>query len=148
MNVLKKIDRRDVLLDLVKYTGYKLPGDSDDEDKPDGDVTKDSDEKDQEKAYPSGQDESVISDGGQSSSPVITMPTRRSEDVQQVLEYSQFPGQEISESDHSDRDRARHTDVVTVDESHSSQSGLTSQLFPMETIVTSNLIGQNKRIVQ
>ena len=39
-------------------------------------------------------------------------------------------------------------DFTTVPNGDSGQSGLTLQLFPMETIVTSNLIGQNKWIVQ
>ena len=38
--------------------------------------------------------------------------------------------------------------TVTVPYGDSGQSGLALQLFPLETIVTSNLIGQNKRIVQ
>ena len=38
-------------------------------------------------------------------------------------------------------------DFTTVSCGDSGQSGLTLQLFPVETIVTSNLIGQNKRIV-
>ena len=37
---------------------------------------------------------------------------------------------------------------TTVSCGDSGQSGLALQLFPVETIVTSNLIGQNKRIVQ
>ena len=37
---------------------------------------------------------------------------------------------------------------LTVPFGDSSQSCLALQLFPLETIVTSNLIGQNKRIVQ
>ena len=39
-------------------------------------------------------------------------------------------------------------DFTTVPYGDSGQSGLALQLFPLETIVTSNLIGQNKRIVQ
>ena len=39
-------------------------------------------------------------------------------------------------------------DSTIVPYGDSCQSGLTLQLFPLETIVTSNLIGQNKRIVQ
>ena len=37
---------------------------------------------------------------------------------------------------------------TTISYGDSGQSGLTLQLFPVETIVKSNLIGQNKRIVQ
>ena len=39
-------------------------------------------------------------------------------------------------------------DFTTVPNGDSGQSGLTLQLFPMETIVTSNLIGQNNPINQ
>ena len=39
-------------------------------------------------------------------------------------------------------------DFTTVSCGDSGQSGLTLHLFPVETIVKSNLIGQNKRIVQ
>jgi len=39
-------------------------------------------------------------------------------------------------------------EFTTVPNGDSGQSGLALQLFPLETIVTSNLNGQNKRIVQ